>query len=476
MEHIAAVGFSDDGGPSLAGCWLLGAQLIAAAVDAGDAPEWVDEAHPLVVAYVGATGDPQVLSLPLEAVTAAADGWAEALDAAGANDRLRAFTDAVDWLIRHDNPHGHALNQALAVELAGRPLTLEPLARRLLPPAALAADPGAADAAYPPGLRRTTTARSTRISLAGEEGEAVVDALRQAFHDAARLGLGPDASLGDIMQAQGVDPDEAEADMLAMLEAFDPAAAYAWLATDGLILTEENMRLVDPADARRWQEAGGAYQTLFEHADRLLDAAAEEDDWFDARNEAAGIALDELGACIDDGAIRPGSIWSTASRRIAPPMSCSPGWTPQPSPSCAPWPRVRRRKRPVRRRAGWPPRASTRPSSTCSTAWLRRRVGCPRVTWSSTSRHRSAGSGSRSSPREIGAVLRVHQAERYRTAGFRVKHVQERPSRSRSVVMVAAPTSRYRRLRLTGSAAGAVGAAGPSSRASRGMGAFVARA
>lgn len=59
--------------------------------------------------------------------------------------------------------------------------------------AVTAADPGSADAAYPPGLRRTTTTTttgSTRISLAGEEGETVVDALRQAFHDAARLGLG----------------------------------------------------------------------------------------------------------------------------------------------------------------------------------------------------------------------------------------------------------------------------------------------
>jgi hypothetical protein len=102
--------------------------------------------------------------------------------------------------------------------------------------------------------------------------------------------------------------------MLAMLEAFDPAAAYAWLATDGLILTEENIRLVDPADARRWQEAGGAYQAVFEHADQLLDAAAEEDAWFDARTEASGIALDELGACIDDGAMKA---WAHLVDRIA---------------------------------------------------------------------------------------------------------------------------------------------------------------
>lgn len=119
----------------------MGEQLIAEAVDAGAAPDWANQAHPLVVAYLGATADPQVLSLPLEALTAAADGWAEALDTAGANDRLRALTDAVDRLARHDNPHGHALNQALAVELASRTLTLEPLARRLLPSAAVAADP-----------------------------------------------------------------------------------------------------------------------------------------------------------------------------------------------------------------------------------------------------------------------------------------------------------------------------------------------
>jgi len=190
VEHVVAVGFSDDGRPSLAGCWVIGEQLVAEAADAGTAPDWVGRAHPLVVAYLGATADPQVLSLPLEALTAAADGWAEALDAAGANDRLRAFTDAVDRLARHDNPHGHPLNQALAVELAGRPLALEPLARRLLPGAAVAAQPAEADAAYPPGPRRTPTVSATRLSLSGEAGEVVADALRQAFDEADRLGLG----------------------------------------------------------------------------------------------------------------------------------------------------------------------------------------------------------------------------------------------------------------------------------------------
>ena len=73
-EHIAAVGFSDDGRPSLAGCWVLGEQLLAAAVDAGTAPGWEGQAHPLVVAYLGATGDPQALSLPLEAVGVSASG------------------------------------------------------------------------------------------------------------------------------------------------------------------------------------------------------------------------------------------------------------------------------------------------------------------------------------------------------------------------------------------------------------------
>lgn len=282
----------------------MGEQLLAEAAQAGNPPGWVGEAHPLVVAYLGATADPHVLSLPLEALRAAADGWAEALDAAGANDRLRAFTDAADRLARHDNPHGHALDQALAVELADRPLTLEPLARRLLPSAAVAADRGRADAAYPPGPRRTPTTSATRLSLAGEGGGVVAEALRQAFDQAAELALGPDASLGDILQAQGIDPDQADAEMLAMLEGFDPAAAYAWLATDGLLLTEENIRLVDPADARRWQEAGGAYQAICEHAGQLLDADAEEEAWLDARTEASGIALDELVACVDDGAMR----------------------------------------------------------------------------------------------------------------------------------------------------------------------------
>jgi len=106
------------------------------------------------------------------------------------------------------------------------------------------------------------------------------------------------------MQAQGIDPDEADAQMLAMLDQVDPAAAYAWLATDGLLLTEDNIRLVDPADARRWQEAGGAYLAIFEHADQLLDNDAEQDAWLDARTEASGMALDELVACVDDGAMK----------------------------------------------------------------------------------------------------------------------------------------------------------------------------
>jgi len=303
VEHIIAVGFSDDGRPSLASCWAMGEQMIAKAVESGTAPEWVDEAPPLVVAYLGATADPQAMSLPLGSLIAAADGWVEALDAAGTNDRLRAFTDAVDRLVRHDNPHGHPINHALAVELAGRPLSLEPLARRLLPADAVSAD-STADAAYPPGPRRTTTASATRLSLSGEGGQVVSDALRQAFAQAAELGLGPDASLGDIMQAQGIDPDEADAEMLSMLEGVDPSVAYAWLATDGLLLTQENIRLVDPADARRWQEAGGAYQAIFEHADQLLDADPEGEAWLEARTEASGIALDELVACIDDGAMK----------------------------------------------------------------------------------------------------------------------------------------------------------------------------
>lgn len=203
LEHIVAVGFSSDGRPSLAGCWVMGEQMIAQAGESGAVPPWVGEAHPLVLAYVGAIGDPTVLSLPLEGLTAATDGWAEALDAAGTNDRLRAFMDAVDRLARHDNPHGHALNYALAVELAGRPLTLEPLARRLLPTAAVAATAESADAAYPPGPRRIPTASGTHVNLSGKDGELMAAALRDAFGEGARLGLGADASLGDIMQAQG---------------------------------------------------------------------------------------------------------------------------------------------------------------------------------------------------------------------------------------------------------------------------------
>ena len=291
----------------------MGQQMMAEAVDAGTAPEWTGVAHALVVAYVGATADPQILSLPMEALTAAADAWAEALDAAGANDRLRAFTDAVDRLGRHDNFHGHAFNQALAVELASRPLCIEPLARRLLPAAAVAADSGSPDAAYLPGPRRTTTTSATRLSLSGEEGNIVASVLRQAFDDAAQLGLGPDASLGDLMQAQGIDPDTAEVELFTTLDQLDASAAYAWLATDGLLLTEENIRLVDPADAQRWQEAGGAYQALFEHADQLLDADSEEEAWLDARTEASGIALDELVACIDEGALKA---WGHLVNRI----------------------------------------------------------------------------------------------------------------------------------------------------------------
>jgi hypothetical protein len=50
LEHIVAVGFSPDGRPSLAGCWVMGEQMIAEAVEAGTAPGWINEAHPLVVA------------------------------------------------------------------------------------------------------------------------------------------------------------------------------------------------------------------------------------------------------------------------------------------------------------------------------------------------------------------------------------------------------------------------------------------
>lgn len=297
--HIAVEGVDDDGRPSLAGCWMIGEHMIDEATNAGQPPDWTDDAHPLVVTYLGATADPQLLSLPLAALTAAADGWAEALDAAGANDRLRAFTDAVDRLVRHDNPHGHPLNQALLVELAGRPLALEPLARRLLPAAAVAAEPADADAAYPPGPRRTATASAVRLTLPGEDGQAIAEALRQAFDQAAELGLTPDASLGQIMAAQGIDADQVDAGMQAMLEQVDPAAAHAWLATDGLLLTDANVRLVDPADAQRWQQAAGAYQAIFELADQLIDIDPEDGGW--------------PNTVIDTGG-RPWRNWSPASR------------------------------------------------------------------------------------------------------------------------------------------------------------------
>lgn len=304
LEHIVAIGFSSDGRPSLAGCWVMGEQMIAEAGESGAVPPWVGEAHPLVLAYVGAIGDPTVLSLPLEGLTAATDGWAEALDAVGTNDRLRAFTDAVDRLARHDNPHGHALNHALAVELADRPLTLEPLARRLLPTAAVAATAESADAAYPPGPRRIPTASGTHVNLSGKTGELMAAALRDAFDEGTRLGLGADASLGEIMQAQGISPDEAEAEMFSMLDEINPAAAYAWLATDGLILTRDNIRLVDSADAQRWSDACEAYEAVFELADQLVRSDHNDDSLLDTRIEASGIALDELVTSVDDGAMK----------------------------------------------------------------------------------------------------------------------------------------------------------------------------
>jgi hypothetical protein len=88
-----------------------------------------------------------------------------------------------------------------------------------------------------------------------------------------------------------------------MLERFEPAYAYAYLATDGLILTEENQQLVDPADAKRWGHAAGAFTTVFGYAPALVGADGSEEHQLEAQAEAGGYAIDELVRCVEDGAM-----------------------------------------------------------------------------------------------------------------------------------------------------------------------------
>lgn len=70
------------------------------------------------------------------------------------------------------------------------------------------------------------------------------------------------------------------------------------------MLTRDNIRLVDPSDAQRWSDACGAYEAVFELADQLVGSDHNNDSLLDTRTEASGIALDELVASVDDGAMK----------------------------------------------------------------------------------------------------------------------------------------------------------------------------
>jgi hypothetical protein len=199
--YVARVGYAEDGRPSLATCWLLGQAILAESVGA---EQELPEVHPIGVAYLGARGDESLLALPGGALDAAGDRWFEALDAAGANDRIRAFTDAVARVDRQDNPQEHPGDHALVVELAGRPLALEPLPKRLLPAVLLQTDLSSPDDAYLGGPRRIPTSRGTSHRMSEAGAAELAEAFGRTWEDVTEdHGLAHDATLGDILEASG---------------------------------------------------------------------------------------------------------------------------------------------------------------------------------------------------------------------------------------------------------------------------------
>lgn len=303
-ERISASG-TTEGRLSLAACFISGLEVLRAA-DSRTRQRF-SPSEAVLTAVVGALGHNPTRDV--DALTALANAWFNALDAAGANDRIRAFSDAVDRIERHDNPQGLATSDALIVELADRPLALEPLPRRLMPGEVLS-DPEAiadADAAYPQDRsRRVPLADETRHKIAGPGSEELAEALQDAFERGRELGLdGPEVTLGDIMAATGVDPNGAQDEFLSVMEDVDPVVPYAYLATDGLILTEMNEHLVDPVVAQRWKEAGGTYQEVLEGLDELASNDFDEDEHrrMDTAIHTSGSLLEELVACVQAGTL-----------------------------------------------------------------------------------------------------------------------------------------------------------------------------
>lgn len=307
FDHIMTAGTSQ-ARLSLAACWALGVLTVNELDDDDPDASWAEDPSPAGLAFVGAVGSgpPGGTSVMLDA---AADRWFHQLDAAGANDRIRAFSDTWDRVARHDNPHGHYEHFAFALALADEPLALEPLAARLMPHELLDADIDA-DSSYLPGAsRRTPSAGSAQLQL-GDDAATELRPMFDRLGDAAdRAGLPADATIGDILEASGHTPG-VERDLLAaaeMLAEISPASAHAFLATDGLLLTEMNEALVGEADARRWKEAGGAYQHLFARLDELAGLDHDDPDaeasMMDATFDAAATLLDELVALVDDGAM-----------------------------------------------------------------------------------------------------------------------------------------------------------------------------
>lgn len=296
---------------SLAACWLTGNQLLGEVAEQRSAP-WVDELSPAGVALLGGLGELPPGGGTLESFEGLADRWFAQLDAAGTNDRIRAFTDGWEQLARHDNPHGYSLDAAFLLLLADTPLALEALPQRLMPGVLLGADPDLdAGHAYLGASRRIPGATGTTLHL----GERAASALGPVFERLAasgrELGLGPDASFGEVLEASGHDPDPATLlrELAAAADTVDPAYGYAVLATDGLLLTAENQALVSSSDRERWLDAAAAYRTVFEALEELADlpprdpAAATFDERIEAEIEGACALLDELVAALDDGAM-----------------------------------------------------------------------------------------------------------------------------------------------------------------------------
>lgn len=257
FEHIMSAG-TDGGRRSLAACWALGV-LAANDLDGAAEGRWSEHPSPAGLALVGAAGPPPV-GVSSADLDATADAWFAQLDAAGANDRIRAFADTWDRLARHDNPHGHPLHLVFAIALADDALALEPLPDRLMPQHLLDADLDADDAYLPGASRRIPGARSERVKLSSDASDALRPGLEDLGRQAEELGMPADATLGEILQAAGQDisGDQVLLESADVIAQVSPAAAHAFVATDGLILTEENQHLVDPVDARRWVEAAGA--------------------------------------------------------------------------------------------------------------------------------------------------------------------------------------------------------------------------